>query len=88
MIYPMMRAAAVRMCFPSPSGFGGIGETGKVTGVTAEDRDVFDSDIFRWPISRRMILTGTIRLRVWVINGETDLEYTVNGLRIRIPVQA
>ena len=38
-----MRAAAVRMWFPSPSGFGGIGETGKVIGVVAaDDRAVFD----------------------------------------------
>ena len=64
----MMRAAAVRMCFPSPSGFGGIGETGKVTGVAAGDRDVFD--IIRWAISRGMTLTGTIRLRLWTINSE------------------
>jgi hypothetical protein len=38
----MMRAAAVRMCFPSPNGFGGIGETAKVPGVAADDSDVFD----------------------------------------------
>ena len=63
-----MRAAAVRMCFPSPSGFGGIGETGKVTGVAADDRGVFD--MVRWGMSRGMILTGAIRLRLWTINGE------------------
>ena len=64
-----MRAAAVRMCFPSPSGFGGIGETGKVTGVAAaDDREVFD--MVRWAISLGMNLTGAIRLRLWRINGE------------------
>ena len=53
----MMRAAAVRMCFPSPSGFGGIGETANVTGVAADNRDVFD--MVRRAISRRgMILKG------------------------------
>lgn len=65
----MMRAAAVRMCFPSPSGFGGIGETGKVTtGVAAEDIDEFD--MIRWTISRGMILRDATRLRLWTINGE------------------
>lgn len=64
----MMRAAAVRMCFPSPSGFGGIGETGKVTGVAADDKDVFD--MIRWTISRGMILRDAIRLWLWTINGE------------------
>ena len=52
----MMRAAAVRICFPSPSGFGGIGETAKVAGVAADDSAVFD--IVRW--------VG-ILLRVWMI---------------------
>ena len=58
----MMRAAAVRMCFPSPRGFGGIGETAKVTGVDADERDVFDMS--RCAISRAVILTGAIRLRL------------------------
>ena len=74
----MMRAAAVRMCFPSPSGFGGIGETGKVTGV--DDGDVFDMN--RWVMSRGMILTGAIRLRLWTINnGECAVSRV---LRIRM----
>ena len=64
----MMRAAAVRMCFPSPSGLGGIGETGKVIGVAAGDRDVFD--MIRWVISRGIILTGATRLQLWTINSE------------------
>lgn len=64
----MMRAAAVRICFPSPSGFGGIGETEKVTGVAGDERDVFD--MIRWVISRGMIPTGAIRLRPWTINDE------------------
>ena len=35
------------MCFPSPRGFGGIGEIGKMTGVTADDRlDVELSEAF------------------------------------------
>ena len=73
-----MRVAAVRMCFPSPSGFGGIGETGKVTGVAADDsdRDVFD--MIRWAISRGMIL---IRLRLWTVNSECAVSRV---LRIRI----
>ena len=66
----MMRAAAVRMCFPSPRGFGGTGETGRVTtGVAAaDDRDAFDMN--RCAISRGMNLTGAIRLWLWAINGE------------------
>lgn len=36
--YPMIRAAAVRIHAPSPRGFGGTGETGKVTfGLGGED---------------------------------------------------
>lgn len=60
----MIRAAAVRMCFPSPSGFGGIGETGKVTGVAADDDKDVALDAILWAVSRGNILTGTIRLRL------------------------
>lgn len=43
----MIRAAAVRMYFPSPSGFGGICETGKVIDgvgvwVAENDGEVYD----------------------------------------------
>jgi hypothetical protein len=62
----MIRAAAVRMCFPSPSGFGGIGETGKVTGAVA----AADRDMIRWAVSRGIILTGAMRLRPWTVNSE------------------
>jgi len=65
----MMRAAAVRMCFPSPRGFGGIGERGKVTGGV--DRDVVD--MIR---CRGMDPMGTIR---WTVKSGTDL------MRIRMP---
>ena len=73
----MMRAAAVRMCFPSPSGLGGIGETGKVTGV--DNVDVVDK--VRWTISRGMILTGAIRLWLWTITSECAVSRV---LRIRM----
>ena len=75
----MIRAAAVRMYFPSPSGFRGIGETGKVTGIAADD----DRDTILWGvISRGIILTGTIRLRLWTINNECAVN---DGLRSRMP---
>lgn len=73
----MMRAAAVRMCFPSPSGFGGIGERGKVIGVLAAD----DEDASVFVVIRRMSRTDAIRLRLWRINSECAL----NGLGIGIP---
>ena len=64
----------MRMYFPSPSGFGGIGE---VTGV--DDVDAFD--MIRWAISRGMILTGAIQLRLWRINSERAVSRV---LRIRM----
>lgn len=72
----MMRAAAVRMCFPSPSGFWDISETGNVTaaggGVTADDRGVSEvSDMIRCFVLekfRRIIPTDAIRVRLWTVN--------------------